>query len=79
MSQDGDNLFGETPASGTPTTGIPGTGVLGMVKQRSLEQSNVDLTSEMTSLVTAQRAYDANSRVVKSADMLLQSSLDLVR
>ncbi|MBS0203075.1 MAG: flagellar hook-basal body complex protein [Planctomycetes bacterium] len=79
LQQEANNLYSETPASGTPTTGIPGTSNLGSVRQRSLEQSNVDLTTEMTSLVTAQRAYDANSRVVKTADQIISSALDIVR
>lgn len=79
LSQEGDNLFSETSASGPPLTGVAGTNGLGSIKQKSLEQSNVDLTSEMTSLVTAQRAYDANSRVVKAADQIVSSALDIVR
>lgn len=79
LKQEGNNLYSETPASGLPTTGIAGTNGLGAIKQRSLEQSNVDLTTEMTSLVTAQRAYGANSRVVKTADEIVSSALSLVR
>lgn len=79
LNQEGDNLFSETSASGPPLTGVAGTNGLGSIKQKSLEQSNVDLTSEMTSLVTAQRAYDANSRVVKAADQIVSSALDIVR
>jgi flagellar basal-body rod protein FlgG len=79
LMQEANNLFSESPASGTPTTAIPGTNGIGTIKQKSLEQSNVDLTTEMTSLVTAQRAYDANSRVVKTADQLVSSALDIVR
>ena len=74
-----NNLYTESSASGGPTTGIPGTSNLGVIKQRSLEISNVDLTSEMTSLVTAQRAYEANSRVVRAADQVVSSALDIVR
>jgi flagellar basal-body rod protein FlgG len=79
LSQEGGNLFIETPASGTPTVAVPGTNGVGAIKQRSLEGSNVDLTSEMTSLVMAQRGYDANSRVVKTADQVISSALDIVR
>lgn len=79
LQSEANNLYSETPASGTPTTGIPGTNNLGVVKQRSLEDSNVDLTTEMTSLVAAQRAYDANSHVVKTADQVISSALDIVR
>jgi flagellar basal-body rod protein FlgG len=79
LNQEANNLFSATVASGTPTTGIPGTSGIGAVKQKSVEQSNVDLTSEMTALVTAQRGFDANSRVIKTADQIVSSSLDLVR
>jgi flagellar basal-body rod protein FlgG len=78
LSQEANNLFGETPASGTATTAIPGTNGLGSVKQKSLEDSNVDMTSEMTQLVTAQRAYDANSRVLTTSYQLVGSALDMI-
>ncbi len=79
LQSEANNLFSETPASGTPTTAIPGTNGLGTIKQKSLEQSNVDLTTEMTSLVTSQRAFDANSRVVNTANQMVSSALDIVR
>ena len=79
LQQEPNNLYSESPASGTPTTAIPGTNGIGTIKQKSLEQSNVDLTTEMTSLVTAQRGYDANSRVIKTADQIVSSALDIVR
>lgn len=78
LNQEAGNLYSESPASGAGTSGVPGVSGLGVIKQHSLEQSNVDLTSEMTSLVTAQRAYDANSQVVKSANQVISSALDLV-
>ena len=79
LQAEANNLFSETPASGIPTTAIPGTIGLGTIKQKSLEQSNVDLTTEMTSLVTSQRAYDANSKVVTTANQMVSSALDIVR
>lgn len=78
LSQEAGNLFSETPASGTPTTGIPGTNGLGTVKQKSLEDSNVDMTAEMTQLVTSQRAYDANSRVLTTSYQMVGSALDMI-
>lgn len=78
LNSEANNLFSESPASGAPTSGVPGTNGLGSIKQRSLEQSNVDLTTEMTSLVTAQRAYDANSRVIQSADQIISSALNMI-
>lgn len=79
LAQEANNLFSETPASGMATTAIPGTNGLGTVKQKSLEGSNVDMTTEMTQLVTAQRAYDANSKVLTTSYQLVGSALDLVR
>lgn len=79
LSAEGNNLFRQTSASGEPMSGLPGRMGVGVVRQRALEQSNVDLATEMTSLVSAQRAYDANARVIKSTDQLIESSLQLIR
>ena len=69
----GDNLLRETPASGTATTGAPLSNGFGKLRQSSLEKSNVDIVQELTNLITAQRAYEMNSRVIKSADDMLTS------
>ncbi len=74
----GDNLLRETPASGTPTTGNPTANGFGKLQQSSLEKSNVDIVQELTNLITAQRAYEMNSRVIKSADEMM-SSLNQLR
>lgn len=79
LHQEANNLYSPSAASGTPTSAVPGTSGMGAIKQKSVEHSNVDLTSEMTSLVTAQRGFDANSRVVKTADQIISSALNLVR
>ncbi len=73
------NRYSETAASGLPATAIPGTNALGILRQRNLEQSNVDVTSELTSLISAQRAYGVNSRVVRASDQLITSALDIIR
>ncbi|HUY68134.1 MAG TPA: flagellar basal-body rod protein FlgG [Alphaproteobacteria bacterium] len=70
----GDNLLQETQASGTPVTGNPGTNQFGSVVQGSLETSNVDIVSEITDLISAQRAYEMNSRVINTADQMLQTA-----
>jgi flagellar basal-body rod protein FlgG len=67
----GDNLLQETPASGTASTGNPSANGYGKVRQAALEKSNVDIVQELTNLITAQRAYEMNSRVIKSADDML--------
>ena len=68
----GNNLFQETGSSGTPQVGSPGTNGLGRVKQGSLETSNVSVVEELVNMITAQRAYEMNSKVVSAADQMLQ-------
>ncbi|WP_072370989.1 flagellar basal-body rod protein FlgG [Hyphomicrobium sp. NDB2Meth4] len=64
----GSNLYRETPASGTPTVGIPGDPSFGTVQQGYLELSNVDPVKEITELITAQRSYEMNSKVIQAVD-----------
>jgi flagellar basal-body rod protein FlgG len=68
----GRNLFMPTPASGLPQQGLPGEAGLGMLAQGQLETSNVNIVDEMVNMITAQRAYETNSKVVQSADQMLQ-------
>ncbi len=68
----GGNLFRETPASGAPLTGTPGNNGLGGLLQGNLENSNVNVVEEMVNMVSTQRAYEMNSRVVSTADQMLQ-------
>ena len=68
----GSNLFLETASSGDPITGTPGENGLGQVKQGMLENSNVDIVEEMVNMITTQRAYEMNSKVVSTADQMLQ-------
>lgn len=68
----GGNLFIETVASGNPTQGTPGENGLGSLKQGMLESSNVDIVEEMVNMITTQRAYEMNSKVVSTADQMLQ-------
>jgi flagellar basal-body rod protein FlgG len=68
----GNNLFRETEASGNPVVGTPGLAGLGNVSQGTLETSNVDVVEEMVNMITTQRAYEMNSKVVSSADQMLQ-------
>jgi flagellar basal-body rod protein FlgG len=75
----GDNLYQETPASGTPQDGQPGVDGAGDLQQANLEQSNVDSVSEITNLITAQRAYEMNSKVISAADQMLQATSNLMR
>ena len=67
----GDNLFMETPASGAAVTGNPGNAGYGTLLQGFLETSNVNVVAEITNLISAQRAYEMNSRVIKTSDEML--------
>jgi len=73
----GGNLFVATIASGDATTGVPGGE--GMVAQGFLEDSNVSVVEEMVNMILGQRAYEANSRVIKAADEMLQQVNNLSR
>jgi flagellar basal-body rod protein FlgG len=64
----GDNLFRQTEASGDAVVGVPGDPGFGTLKQAYLESSNVDPVKEITDLITAQRAYEMNSKVIQAAD-----------
>ncbi len=68
----GGNLFAPTASSGDPQTGTAGEGGLGAIIQGSLENSNVDIVEEMVNMITTQRAYEMNSKVVSTADQMLQ-------
>jgi len=64
----GSNFFRETLASGAPTVGVPSDPGFGKIHQGYLEASNVDAIKEITSLITAQRAFEMNSKVIQAAD-----------
>lgn len=67
----GNNLFLETAASGAPQAGMPGTNGLGNVLQNTLENSNVSVVEELVNMITTQRAYEMNSKVISTADQML--------
>ena len=73
----GDNLYLETPGSGSPQAGVPGTPGYGTIQQGFLETSNVNSVDEITSLITAQRAYEMNSKVISAADQMMQDAARL--
>lgn len=69
----GKNLFMQTPASGQPVTSRPGLNGTGYLAQGQLESSNVNIVDEMVNMITAQRAYETNSKVIQASDQMLQS------
>jgi flagellar basal-body rod protein FlgG len=73
----GSNLYLETPASGSPQAGVPGSVGYGTIQQGYLETSNVNSVDEITALITAQRAYEMNSKVISAADQMLQQTAQL--
>jgi flagellar basal-body rod protein FlgG len=77
LNATGDNLFTETPSSGAPQSGVPGSTGYGTIQQGFLEGANVNAVQEMTSLITAQRAYEMNSKVITAADQMLQETSQL--
>lgn len=70
----GDNLYLETPASGQPTVGNPNAAGFGVLRQGYVETSNVNPVQEITNLITAQRAYEMNSKVITASDEMLQTA-----
>ena len=64
----GDNLFQQTPASGEPIVAVPDDPGFGYLKQGYLETSNVDAVKEISEMISAQRAYEMNSKVIQTAD-----------
>ncbi len=68
----GGNLFNETEASGTPIVAQPGEDGVGTVQQGLLEASNVDVVQEMVDLISSQRAYELNSKMVQASEEMLQ-------
>ena len=75
----GGNTFTATVASGDPVTAIPGADGMGTIAQGMLEDSNVSVVEEMVNMILGQRAYEANSRVIRAADEMLQQVNNLPR
>lgn len=75
----GGNLLYETASSGPATPAQPGTDGTGTLGQGMLERSNVNVVSELVNLITAQRAYEMNSRAIKVGDEMLADASNLVR
>ena len=79
LSSEGSNLLATTEASGSPTTGAPGDSGLGTIQSGFLEKSNVQMVMELVNLITAQRAYEINSRAIRAGDDMLNTANNLIR
>jgi len=75
----GKNLFAPTEASGDEIVGTPGENGFGTIAQGFLEMSNVSVVDEMVNMITAQRAYETNSKVIQTSDDMLQMANNLKR
>jgi len=73
----GHNLFLATGASGEPDVGTPATGGRGALLQGALEKSNVDVVAEMVGLISTQRAYEVNSKIITAADEMLRAATQM--
>lgn len=79
LNKVGGNLWSATRASGPALTDHPGLNGLGAIAPNSLEQSNVDLASEFVRMITTQRGFQANSRIITTIDNMLQELINIVR
>jgi flagellar basal-body rod protein FlgG len=72
LESKGQNLYGETAASGTPQSGAPNANGLGALQQGFVEGSNVNVVEELVSMIATQRAYELNSKAIQTSDQMLQ-------
>ncbi|MFH0730506.1 MAG: flagellar hook protein FlgE [Pseudomonadota bacterium] len=79
LFKEGGNLFRATRNSGESTTGKPGANGLGSIASNSLEQSNVDISNEFVKMITAQRGFQANSKIVTTVDAMLSDVIAMKR
>jgi flagellar hook protein FlgE len=79
LQRDGGSNWSATASSGTATVGTPTVGGFGAAISGSLEMSNVDLATEFTNMITAERGYQANSKVITTADTMLSTIVNMVQ
>ncbi len=75
----GGNNFQTTAASGQAVAGVAGTGGRGTVDDSALEQSNINISTEFSNLIVAQRAFEANSKTVTTFDTISQDVIGMIR
>lgn len=73
----GKNLYVPSAASGQPNAARPGTTGMGYISQGELEASNVNIVDEMVNMISAQRAYETNSKVVQTSDQMMQTAVNI--
>lgn len=79
MLKMGENLYGESDSSGAPTRANPGQEGLGLLRQSTLEHSNVEPVRELVDLITTQRSFELNSQAIKAGDEIMQNVANLKR
>lgn len=79
LSRNGSNEFLSTLASGAANVGVPGTGGRGTLSGGSLEQSNVDISTQFANLIVAESGYQANAKVVTTLDTIVQDTINLIQ
>jgi flagellar basal-body rod protein FlgG len=79
LRSEGNNMLAETESSGTAVTGTPGESGYGSLQAGMLEKSNVQMVTELVNLISAQRAYEINSRAIRVGDDMLRTANDIVR
>ena len=77
LQRAGNNYYMPTAASGQPVTGTPSNNGLGVLQSNAVEESNVDLSTQLVSLIVAQQAYQANSQTIKTENQVVQTLLSL--
>ena len=79
LRREGNNLFSATPDAGKMEMGEAGTQNYGTIRAYNTENSNVDMATEMTNMIITQRGFQSNSKVVTTADQMLQKAVELKR
>jgi len=79
LEKTSENMYQVTPNSGEPIIGIPGSSGLGALNPGTLEMSNVDISAEFTEMITTQRGFQANSRIITTSDEMLQELVNMKR
>jgi flagellar hook protein FlgE len=79
LEKTSENMYQITPNSGDAIVGVPGDGSMGSLNPGTLEMSNVDISSEFTEMITTQRGFQANSRIITTSDEMLQELVNLKR